>query len=98
MPYSQVNYEQPYPGIVRMLVRIPHKDPNKAALRIALVDIYNPLKTKGRSIEAQQLKVKMYPVLLQDIRSKLVSCHPDGFMNGRIYFMPYVKSGFMAVE
>ena len=81
-----------------MLVRIPHRDPDRAALRIALVDLYNPLQPKGRCIEARQLRYHLYPVILQDIKSKLVSCHPDGFMNGHIHFMPYVKSGFMAIE
>ena len=81
-----------------MLVRIPHQDPDKAALRVAFVDMYNPLQPKGRSIEAVHIKYKMYPVLLQDIRSKLVSCHPNGFMNGLMHFMPYVKSGFMATD
>lgn len=95
---TQVDYDKPYPGIVRMLVRIPHPDPDKAALLVALVDMYNPLQPKGRSIEAMHIKYKMYPVLLQDIRSKLVSCHPNGFMIGLKYFMPYVKSGFMASD
>ena len=94
----KVNYDKPYPGIVRILVRIPHRDPDKAALRIALVDMYNPLQRKGRSIEAQHLQYRMYPVILQDINSKLVTCHPHGFMNGLVHFMPYIKSGFMAVE
>jgi hypothetical protein len=60
--------------------------------------MYNPLQRKGRSIEAKQLKYHLYPVLLQDITSKLVTCHPDGFMKGLMHFMPYIKSGFMAVE
>ena len=86
-------------GIVRMLVSIPHvhKHHKKAAI-LRLLAIITPYRTKKRFFEARLLKVKMYHVLLQYIRSKLVSCHPDGFMNGHICSMPYVKSSFMAVE
>jgi hypothetical protein len=93
-----VDYNARYPCIVRMLVRIPHNDPNKAALRIAFVDMYSPQQEKGRSIAAKTVAHTMYPVLLQDVKSKLVSCHPNGFMKGLMHFMPYVKSGFMLNE
>jgi hypothetical protein len=78
-----------------MLARVPHPELGKAAIRLALVDIYAAREPQGRALVASKIGWKMYPVLLSGISSKLISFHPKGFMKGDMLFMPYVKAGFM---
>jgi len=64
-------------------------------LRMALLDIYRPLANDGRALRAGSGRVwEDYPVQLCEIKSKLVSAHPNGYMKPPCYFMPYKVVGF----
>ena len=67
-------------------------------LRMALVDMFVPLANEGRALRAGARRWIDYPVQLCEIKSKLVSAHPTGYMRPPMYFMPYKVVGFDLTE
>lgn len=63
-------------------------------LRMALIDIFQPLTPEGRVIRAGHRRWQDYPIQLCEIKCKLVSVHPNGCMRPPCYFMPYRVVGF----
>jgi len=63
-------------------------------LRLALVDLYKPLRAEGRALRSGALDSAAYPVQLQEIHGKLVTAHPNGFMTQPWFAMPYKNVGF----
>jgi len=67
-------------------------------LRLALVDLYKPLRAEGRALRSGAVDHAAYPVQLQEIHGKLVTAHPNGFMTQPWFAMPYKNVGFDLTE
>ena len=73
---------------------------DRSLLRLALVDFYAPSHGSdcGRSLRLGALDSADYPVQLAEIKCKLVTAHPNGYMQSPWFGMEYKLVGFHATE